>query len=122
MIVLVSQRLFTPRGERDHAVLFPFPIPDHDLVPVEVDVFDSQPTSFEQSHSRTIVQFHQQADGTSFRTLLKNSPDFFNRQDRRKSFRLLRTNGVDIADVDFKNVFEEEKNCRECLILGAGRH
>jgi hypothetical protein len=73
---LLPHRFKASFGERNHAIFFALAVANENLSALKVDVFDSQPANFQQSHPGAVKQFAVESRQTALRTSVKDPSNF----------------------------------------------
>ena len=104
-------------GQHGDAVFEPLPVTNHDLLVGKVDVFDSQPQTFEQSHTGSIEESEEQQ--MLFRDMAEEELDLLPRQhDRELAFGLGSDQSLQLSDGLIEHLLVEKDQSTEGLRLG----
>lgn len=107
-------------GQDGDAILGPFTVAHNDLSLIEIHILDPQSQALDQAQAGAIKQLGDQLMRAGHRG--EDLLSLFFRQDRRETFGLLGTDGVDRAlQVFLEHVLVEEQQRAESLILRGSR-
>ncbi len=106
------------RWHGNHSVLFALAVADGDLQSLEVEVFDSDSAAFQQPQAAAVKQSGDEAIG-AFGDMVQETANFVDAKDDRESIGSFSANGIEL-DFEVEDLGVEKKQCRECLVLGAG--
>jgi hypothetical protein len=115
---LSAERIEKAFGHHSDAILLPFAVTYDDLSRFEIQVFDAQPTAFENTQPRSVHQRSHERGGP--RHAVEDGVDFAARQHQWQTGWAFSARKLQLVELAAQNVAVQEQERRKRLALGRG--